>query len=146
MRAAGAREWGQANTAVLTSLHGLFYLGCVLEAIFRGARPDAVAAAGALLYLGSILVLLVVWRKLEGFWTVKLLLASGHRLNRSWLFRRVRHPNYFFNLLPELAGLALVGHAAWTAALVLPPYLISLAVRIRQEEAGLREKFAEYGA
>src|SRR5437870_13907816 len=35
----------------------------------------------------------------------KLLIASDHTLNQSGLFRWVRHPNYFLNILPELVGL-----------------------------------------
>jgi hypothetical protein len=77
-------------------------------------------------------------------WTVKLYLAPGHALNRHRLFRRVRHPNYFLNVLPELIGLALAFHAVATTVTVLPLYLVSLGIRIAQEEQVMRRRFPDY--
>lgn len=34
----GGREYGQKNTQVLTLLHILFYLSCLVEAILRGQK------------------------------------------------------------------------------------------------------------
>ncbi len=91
-----------------------------------------------------MLFLAVVIRELRGVWTIKLLLAREHPLNRSWLFRTIRHPNYFLNIAPELIGLVLLCKAWVTAAIILPFYAVSLAVRIVQEERVMRERFPDY--
>lgn len=60
------------------------------------------------------------------------------------LFRFVRHPNYYLNIIPELIGFALTLHAFWTLAIGLPLYLVPLVIRIRQEEGTMRAHFPEY--
>jgi isoprenylcysteine carboxyl methyltransferase (ICMT) family protein YpbQ len=88
--------------------------------------------------------MLLVIRILGRQWTVKLLVASDHTLVTHPLFRVVRHPNYFLNILPELIGLALALHAFWTLGIGLLLYLIPLARRIREEEKVMRSKFPTY--
>jgi isoprenylcysteine carboxyl methyltransferase (ICMT) family protein YpbQ len=72
------------------------------------------------------------------------LIAPDHSLVRHPLFRIVRHPNYYLNILPELAGLALVLHAYRTLLIGLPLYLIPLVTRMHQEETVMRKNFADY--
>jgi isoprenylcysteine carboxyl methyltransferase (ICMT) family protein YpbQ len=99
---------------------------------------------GLLLYAISIIALVLVWRALQGRWTVKLIIASDHTLNQSALFRWVRHPNYFLNIIPELVGLALI-MGAWIVLVGgLPLYLLVLRKRIVQEEQVMREHFPQY--
>jgi isoprenylcysteine carboxyl methyltransferase (ICMT) family protein YpbQ len=92
----------------------------------------------------SILALVLVWRELKGLWTVKLLMASDHTLNQRALFRWVRHPNYFLNILPELLGLALIMGAWIVLVLGLPGYLLVLRRRIIQEEQVMQQHFPQY--
>jgi isoprenylcysteine carboxyl methyltransferase (ICMT) family protein YpbQ len=144
LQSAGAREFGAANSTVLALLHAGFYAAGLAEGLWRGAQLDGVAGCGMVLYALSMGMLVVVCRELKELWTVRLYVAPEHRLNRSWLFRTVRHPNYFLNVLPELIGLALVFHAWLTLAVVLPFYLASLTVRIAQEDRAMRERVAGY--
>jgi isoprenylcysteine carboxyl methyltransferase (ICMT) family protein YpbQ len=141
---AGAAQFGARNSAVLAGLHGLFYAGAWAEGLWRRTQPDGLSVLGMGLYLLALAMLAVVIRQLNGLWTVKLYLAPEHALNRHWLFRRVRHPNYFLNVLPELIGLALAFHAVATTVTVLPLYLVSLGIRIAQEEQVMRRRFPEY--
>ena len=97
-----------------------------------------------LLYGLSVLAFVLVWRALHRLWTVKLLIASDHVLNQSALFRWVRHPNYFLNILPELCGLALIMGAWIVLVLGLPCYLLVLRVRIKQEEEVMQQRFPHY--
>ena len=60
------------------------------------------------------------------------------------LFRWVRHPNYFLNIIPELCGLALIMGAWIVLVLGLPCYLLVLRERIRQEEAVMQQHFPHY--
>lgn len=145
LKAAGAVEIGAANSALLAVTHTAFYLAAIAECFLTGGHIfDAVALAGLALYLFGAAMLVVVIRTLGRFWTVKLILAADHALVTHPLFRRVRHPNYFLNILPELVGFALTLHAYYTLAFGLPLYLTPLVIRIRQEEAAMRQRFAAY--
>src|SRR5712691_9274377 len=144
LKAQGAREYGRRTSRLLALAHTLFYLGAFAEGLWRQTQPTPWTAGGVLLYGLAVLALLVVWRELNGLWTVKLLIASDHTLNRSALFRWVRHPNYFLNILPELVGLALIMGAWLVLVLGLPLYLLVLRARIVQEEQVMRQHFPEY--
>ena len=135
---------GAANTIALTAAHILFYGAAVAEGAWRNSPIDGISYAGFTLYGFGVVMLLLVMRLLGRWWTVKLIIARDHQLVTHPLFRRVRHPNYFLNLLPELTGLGLALHAYGTLWVGLPGYLILLTIRIRQEERAMRERFATY--
>src|SRR5215471_19555271 len=144
LKAQGAREYGQRTSRHLALAHTLFYLGALAEGLWRGTQPTPWTTVGLILYGLSVLAFVLVWRALHRLWTVKLLIASDHVLNQSALFRWVRHPNYFLNIIPELVGLALI-MGAWVVLVIgLPLYLLVLRRRIVQEEQVMREHFPHY--
>ncbi len=144
LKAHGAREYGRSNSHLLAAAHVLFYGGALVEGLWRSTQLTRWTTVGIVLYVLSIIALLLVWRELKGLWTVKLLIASDHPLNQSALFRWVRHPNYFLNIIPELVGLALI-MGAWIVLVVgLPLYLLVLRRRIVQEEQVMHEHFPHY--
>ena len=144
LKAQGAREYGRSTSHLLAAAHTLFYSGALVEGLWRRTQPTPWTLVGLLLYGLAILALVLVWRALQGLWTVKLLIASDHHLNQSALFRWVRHPNYFLNILPELVGLALI-MGAWLVLVVgLPLYLLVLRKRIVQEEQVMHAHFPQY--
>lgn len=136
---AGGCEYGAQNSKRITILHILFYLGSLIEAIIIGTRFDNISIAGTVLLAFSMFMLYTVIRLLTGIWTVKLMVAKNHKFNNHWLFRVVKHPNYFLNILPELTGLVLLCHAWYTAAIVGPFYIIVMYIRIKEENRVLRE-------
>jgi isoprenylcysteine carboxyl methyltransferase (ICMT) family protein YpbQ len=146
LKARGAVAVGAVNSAMLALAHIAFYVSAIIEGFSSpGGLPfDAITIAGLAIYFFAVAVLVAVIRSLGRFWTVKLLIASDHELVVNPLFRWVRHPNYFLNLLPELIGFALVLHAFNTLLIGLPLYLIPLIIRIRQEEAAMRARFPDY--
>jgi isoprenylcysteine carboxyl methyltransferase (ICMT) family protein YpbQ len=144
LKAQGAIEYGRSTSQLLAAAHTLFYGGILAEGLWRSTQPTRWTAVGLTLYLLSILAFLLVWRALHRFWTVKLLIAPDHILNQSGLFRWVRHPNYFLNILPELVGLALIMGAWIVLVLGLPLYLLVLRARIVQEEQVMHAHFPHY--
>jgi isoprenylcysteine carboxyl methyltransferase (ICMT) family protein YpbQ len=146
----GAVEYGRKNSILLALAHLAFYISAITEAALRASHtspaPDALSYLGLALYAGSVVIMLLVMKILGRLWTVKLLIAGDHTLVTHPLFRAVRHPNYFLNILPELAGLALVLHAYWTLGIGLLLYLIPLTNRIREEERVMRARFPPYAA
>jgi len=144
LKAQGAREYGRRTSRLLAMAHTLFYLGALAEGLWRGTQPTPWTTVGLILYGISVIAFVLVWRALNRLWTVKLLIASDHVLNQSALFRWVRHPNYFLNIIPELCGLALIMGAWIVLVLGLPCYLLVLRVRIRQEEQVMHQHFPQY--
>ena len=146
MKASGAKEYGAANTLILALLHVLFYISAIVEwSLGPKGAFSSLQYAGLALYLFGALMLILVIRNLERFWTVKIIIAPDHQLVTRGLFKWVRHPNYFLNILPELIGFALALGASRTLVFGLPIYLVSLILRIRQEENTMREAFQNYG-
>jgi isoprenylcysteine carboxyl methyltransferase (ICMT) family protein YpbQ len=144
LKAQGATEYGRSTSHLLAAAHAMFYGGALLEGLWRSTQPTRWTTVGMLLYGMSIMALVLVWRELKGLWTVKLIIASDHTLNQSALFRWVRHPNYFLNIIPELVGLALV-MGAWLVLMIgLPLYLLVLRARIVQEEQVMKAHFSHY--
>jgi isoprenylcysteine carboxyl methyltransferase (ICMT) family protein YpbQ len=142
LRAEGAIEHGALNTKLLAIVHGLYYFAAFGEGWIRQVQFDAVSAFGLIVFVAAMLMLVWIVRLLGPVWTVKIMIAQNHPVSRHWLFRTIRHPNYFLNILPELIGYALIFHAWWTLVIGLPIYVIVLAVRIRQEERAMRDLFA----
>jgi isoprenylcysteine carboxyl methyltransferase (ICMT) family protein YpbQ len=155
LKADGAVEIGAGNSTLLALTHVLYYVAAIAESSWHGAihegairegaaTYDEVTWAGLALYAFGMVMLLLVIRILGRFWTVKLLIARDHELVTHPLFRRVRHPNYFLNILPELVGFALALHAWWTLVIGLVVYAVPLIIRIRQEEKAMAAKFERY--
>lgn len=120
LRKVGAVEFGKKNSAVLIAGHVLYYFACIVEGFNKGAFfADALAYAGLAIYVFSIIILYYVIYSLRPIWTVKLIVAPKeyHTINASFLFRFVRHPNYYLNIIPELIGTALVFHAWYSLAI-----------------------------
>lgn len=137
--AAGARQYGEANSRLMAIVHVLYYFAALAEAHIRDARFDLTSGIGTVLVALSLVALFHVIRALGDMWTVKVYIHPQHRINRSWLFRVVRHPNYFLNIIPELIGVGLLCHA-WTTMLIgLPIYAVILVIRIRQEEDAMKD-------
>jgi isoprenylcysteine carboxyl methyltransferase (ICMT) family protein YpbQ len=144
LRQDGAIEYGSQNSRWLALAHIAFYIAASIEGLARPASFDVVTIIGLVLYGFGAVMLLVVSHLLGRLWTVKLMIARDHVLVTHPLFRWVRHPNYFLNILPELIGFALVLHAYFTLVIGLAIYAVPLGIRIFQEERVMRGYFPGY--
>jgi isoprenylcysteine carboxyl methyltransferase (ICMT) family protein YpbQ len=141
----GAMEYGLGSTLAVWISTGAIYAGALIEAdTFRHTQFDRLAAVGLAIYIFSALALLWVMHTLGPFWSGKVLIAPGHKLVVHPIFRAIKHPNYFLNMIPELVGFSIMLHAFLTLAIGLPIFLISLLFRIRVEEQVLKQKFEAY--
>ena len=144
LKAEGGTEIGKTNSNILAVAHVAFYLCAIIEYAFSDYTIDTATWLGLAIYLVGATFLIVVIASLSRQWTVKLIIARNHVLVTSLLFRLVRHPNYYLNIIPELIGFAVTLHAFWTLAVGMPVYLIPLFVRISQEEKAMRVHFPQY--
>jgi isoprenylcysteine carboxyl methyltransferase (ICMT) family protein YpbQ len=140
----GAIEYGKTNSTLMALLHIFYYLGSFFEAHIRQVQFDGITVIGIYLYSFSIIILFYIIHELRAIWTVKLLIAKGHRLNNGFIFKYFRHPNYFLVVIPELIAVSLICKSWILSLSIFPLYLISLGLRIRQEEKVMRQTFANY--
>ncbi|PWV45883.1 isoprenylcysteine carboxyl methyltransferase family protein [Chitinophaga sp. S165] len=143
----GAVEYGKRNSMFLIVAHILFYLSCITEGALKGAFfYDNISYAGLAIFVASVAVLYYVIYSIRHIWTLKLILAPPgyHTINKSALFRIVRHPNYYLSVIPELVGFAIFFHAWGTLLIGMAIYLIPLVNRIREEEKVMKLEFNDY--
>jgi len=144
LKAQGATEYGTFNSKVLSAAHVLYYVGSVFEAWQKKAEFNQYTIWGIGLFVFSMIMLAWVILSLKEIWTVKLYILKGHRLNTNALFRWIRHPNYFLNIIPELVAIAFICQS-WNVFMIgFPLYMIPLVTRIIQEEKAMRAEFAQY--
>lgn len=129
----GGKEYGKIVSKLLAILHTLFYFFALFEGIYKKVQFDNIGLIGALIIGLSFFILIRVIQILGKYWTVKLIFADKHTLNTNWLFKHIKHPNYFLNIIPELIGVTLVFHAWYTLLILLIPYGVCLCLRIREE-------------
>lgn len=134
----GGVQYGKFNSLLLTLAHIIYYFSALYEAYARGTDFNVVSMAGLGVMSFAYAMLFYVIYKLRDIWTVKLYIVPNQRIERSFLFKTVRHPNYYLNIMPELVGVALLCNAWTTLAIGFPLYLCLLIVRIRQEENAMR--------
>ena len=137
-------EYGKKNSKLLILCHTLFYLSCLGESILQEKHVNNVSLLGFGLFIFSMTMLVIVILSLKDMWTVKLIIAPGQKINRSFIFKYFRHPNYFLNIIPELVSIALICQAWFTLLIGLPLYLIPLGIRIAQEEKVMKMHFPNY--
>ncbi|WP_028896633.1 isoprenylcysteine carboxyl methyltransferase family protein [Prevotella sp. HUN102] len=135
----GAKQYGRFNSLLLTLAHIAYYFGALYEAYDSGTDFNSVSVAGVGVMAFAYAMLFYVIYKLRDVWTVKLYILPEHRIERSFLFRTVRHPNYFLNIIPELVGVALLCNAWLTFSVGFPLYLTLLVVRINQEDKAMED-------
>ncbi|WP_033916816.1 isoprenylcysteine carboxyl methyltransferase family protein [Campylobacter sputorum] len=131
----GGKEYGVNNTKVITIVHVMFYLFCLFEAIVREVKFDMVSCIGlGLLMFAFFMLYYIVNYLLKDIWTVKLMIAKNHKYNPHFLFRIIKHPNYYLNIFPELVGLSMLCHASVSFIILAPIYLIIMYIRIKEED------------
>lgn len=135
----GAVQYGKFNSLLLTLIHVAYYFSALYEAYTCKVTFNTISIWGVALMAFAYVMLFYVIYKLKDIWTVKLYIIPNQRIEKSFLFRTVRHPNYILNIIPELIGVALLCNAWMTISIGLPIYLILLGIRIKQEEKAMSE-------
>jgi protein-S-isoprenylcysteine O-methyltransferase len=106
------------------------------------ARPSVAGIAGLVAIIVGMLIRAYAIVTLRHFFTVNVTVRDDHRLIRSGPYRFVRHPSYTGALL-SFYGLAVAVENVWAAIILVAPITIAFLVRIRVEEAVLRNAFPQ---
>ena len=115
LRAAGASEPKDDVFPVMQVVYPTAFLAMALEAFLRGARVDAVFAAGAVVFAAAKTIKYWAIATLGPRWTFRVLVPPGSSLISGGPYRFMRHPNYL-GVFGELVGTALM-----TGALIAGP-------------------------
>ncbi|MEM7482010.1 MAG: isoprenylcysteine carboxylmethyltransferase family protein [Acidobacteriota bacterium] len=109
-------------------------------------HPAYISVIGIALAVGGIAMLQLAAAAFRRAETPIFVTAAPTVLVRDGVFRYLRHPGYV-GLVSVTVGAVLLLRSLWAAAIALVVYGIWLGIRIRREEAWLREIFgAEYEA
>lgn len=141
--AKGGVQYGKKNSLLLTLAHIAYYFFALYEAYAGGVEFNTLSMWGVGVMAFAYVMLFYVIYKLRDIWTVKLYIVPNQRIDTSLIFRVVRHPNYFLNIIPELIGVALLCNAWYTLIIGLPLYACLLGIRIRQEEVAMKHLWAK---
>ncbi|CAL26996.1 isoprenylcysteine carboxyl methyltransferase family protein [Staphylococcus carnosus] len=136
LKAEGAKQHGVKNSKYLAITHTLIYVSAIITAIIQHPRFDFISLVGLILLVFSYIVLFMVIRTLGSIWTLKIYILKKHRIVEQGIFKYIKHPNYFLNIIPELIGVVLLTHA-YSTALLFIPYALFLYIRIQQEEQAM---------
>lgn len=135
----GAVQHGRKVSLLLTLVHIAYYFSALYEAYSGEISFNVYSYWGVGIMFFAYVMLFYVIYKLRDVWTVKIYIAPNHRIDRSFLFRTIKHPNYFLNIVPELIGVAFLCNAWYTLLIGFPIYVVCLGVRIAQEERVMSE-------
>ncbi|MFF0826319.1 isoprenylcysteine carboxylmethyltransferase family protein [Brevibacillus sp. NPDC003359] len=144
IKAGGGTEYGMANSKLLILVQGFIYLSCIVYAFVNNVQFNTLTVVGLVIYAFSFASLIYVIRALSPFWTFKLYIAKDHKLVQSPVFKYVRHPNYYLNIIPELIGFALISQAWIVFMPLFVLHLITLYNRISLEEKVMKQTFQQY--
>ena len=141
--AAGAYAVPRDGFVGLVVVHGAWLAGMALERLAFGARmpPLPVALALGVALLATEALRAWTLATLGRRWTIRVVVVDGEAPVRGGPYRVLTHPNYVVVTLEMLLIPCLLG-TWWTAAGVVVPHALTLAHRIRREEAAWRERAA----
>ena len=137
-------EFGKKNTVFLTLIVSFCYIVAFIEGWIRETKITNFSVFSLCLYSISIVFLVIVIKTLGKIWTIKLIILPNQKIIKNSLYRTIRHPNYFFNLLPEVLAIILLYQAWIFLAFSYPLFVFSIIIRIIQEEKIMREKCSSY--
>lgn len=143
-------HWQETRREALVN-HGPLVLGMMLmmvpvPGLSQHLLPAGPAVPFAALVLTALGLAFACWARwhLGGNWSAGVTVKEGHTLIRSGPYRWVRHPIYTGIDLALLGSALLLGspRGFLGAALIM----LSFVIKLRAEEARMRETFADYDA
>jgi methyltransferase len=112
------------------------FLAMFVEGLLRGARWDAVTAAGLAVLVAAKAIKYWAIATLGARWTFRVLVPPGSVTTARGPYRWLRHPNYV-GVEGEIVGIALAMHALASGPIAAVGFALLLWMRIRVEETAL---------
>jgi methyltransferase len=137
LRAAGAVEPRGDVYPFMQVMYPAAFISMSIEAWLRPHGADALVAIGATVFALAKAVKYWAISTLGPRWTFRVLVPPQSTLVTGGPYRLMRHPNYL-GVIGELAGFALMAHAAIAGVLSVGAFAWLIVKRIRVEERALR--------
>jgi methyltransferase len=145
LRRRGAREYAAGHFPLLVLVHVLFPLALLYEVALLGSRPGPHWPLALACWLAAQALRYSAVSALGERWSVGVWVLPGEPLVRRGPYRFLRHPNYVA-VVTELVAAPMMFGAWRTAVAITLLNACALAIRIRAEEAALREAMCGAGA
>lgn len=136
LRALGAVEPAGDVYRLMQVAYPAAFLAMVVEGVWRGVRADAIASAGAWVFIAAKALKYWAIATLGKRWTFRVLVPPGSARTVRGPYRWISHPNYVAVAL-ELLGVALAQHAIFTGPIAVAGFGYLMLRRIRIEERAL---------
>jgi methyltransferase len=136
LRAAGAAEPEDDVIRWMQVVYPAAFVAMTLEAYCRPHGADAMVVAGICVFALAKAVKYWAIATLGPRWTFRVLVPPRSTLVSGGPYRFMRHPNYL-GVMGELAGFALIAHAAFAGAASVLMFAWLIARRIGVEERAL---------
>jgi isoprenylcysteine carboxyl methyltransferase (ICMT) family protein YpbQ len=138
------KEYGEKVSLYFMILMNVFNIGSLIETIIKNPKFSNITIIGIIIWILSMIILIIVLKELNGFWTMKIIISKNHKLNQSFLFKYFKHPNYYLNMIPEIIAISLICQSWITSIITYPFFIVIFILRIIQEEKALKENFPNY--
>lgn len=143
--AGGRRDSGTLQVVLIaayTSVAVAIYIAMADDGYI--ARFTPLGVCGFALLIAGMVIRAYAILTLRRFFTVDVAIFKDHRLIRAGPYRYIRHPSYTGALL-SFYGLAIAFENPWAALIIAVPPTVAFFIRMRVEEAVLRDAFpSEY--
>jgi methyltransferase len=136
LRALGAVEPPRDVYRAMQVAYPAAFLAMLAEGVWRGARPDSVAMAGAGVWLAAKALKYWAIATLGPRWTFRVLVPPGSQRTIRGPYRWMSHPNYVAVAL-ELTGVALAMHARLAGPIGIAGFSYLMWRRVQVEEQAL---------
>ena len=136
LRALGAVEPAGDVYRLMQFAYPAAFLAMVGEGVWRGVGVDAVASAGATVFIVGKALKYWAIATLGPRWTFRVLVPPGSHRTVRGPYRWISHPNYVAVAL-ELLGVGLAVHALFTGPIAVAGFGSLMLRRIRIEEKAL---------
>ena len=136
LRALGAVEPDGDVYRVMQFAYPAAFIAMVAEGVWREVGVDAIASAGAWVFIAAKALKYWAIATLGGRWTFRVLVPPGSLRIVRGPYRWIAHPNYVAVTL-ELLGVALAVHALFTGPIAVAGFGYLMLRRIRIEEKAL---------
>jgi methyltransferase len=140
LRGAGAREPRDDVFRWMQVAYPTAFLAMAFEAWIGRSRADTLFVAGLIIFVVAKGIKYWAIATLGPRWTFRVLVPPASTRITTGPYRLMRHPNYL-GVMGELAGMALMAHAAiaGSASIVVFGALIAARIRVEERALGLRD-------
>lgn len=138
VKSQGGYEAGREHYQLMIATHVLFFLSLITEVTVSSYHFAGWSVIPLVIFLLAQMGRAWALSSLGRFWNTRIMILPGAKVVAKGPYQFVRHPNYVI-VIAEIAILPLIFQAYWTAIIFTVLNALVLSIRIKEEEAALKE-------